>query len=72
MRKADEFCCNWRIKAPIFSVVLLDEKLEFVAFGYEAEDVYGDKATDQEHEHLRLFQNFTLPLCNPDIVSVLD
>ena len=49
--------------------MLLDEQLEFVAFGYEAEDIYADKATDQEHGECRLFQNFTLQLSNPDLVG---
>ena len=52
-------------------MILLDQNLEFVAFGYEAQDVYADKATDKEHEEYRLFQHFTLPFCNPDVVSCL-
>ncbi|XP_076117045.1 uncharacterized protein LOC143084876 isoform X2 [Mytilus galloprovincialis] len=47
-------------KAP--TAVLLDSDQEFVAFGYEAENMYSELVSDEEHEDYYYFQKFEMLL----------
>ena len=44
--------------------LLLDENKEFVAFGYEAEDVYADKALEGKKDEFFYFYRFKMNLHN--------
>lgn len=42
--------------------LLLDDKNDFVAFGFDAEEKYKDLVEDERHEHFRFFKNFKMKL----------
>lgn len=48
------------LKAP--TCVLLDSKKEFLAFGYEAEDMYSELALDDNHFDYYFFKRFKMVL----------
>ena len=48
------------LKTP--TAILLDSEQKFLAFGYEAEDMYMDLARDEEHEDHYFFHRFKMIL----------
>lgn len=42
--------------------LLLDDKNDFVAFGFDAEEKYKELVEDEKHEHFRFFKNFKMKL----------
>ncbi|XP_062619948.1 heat shock 70 kDa protein 12A-like [Saccostrea cucullata] len=61
------FCPVWQGKGDIMSfkaptTVLLNEKKQFVAFGYEAEEQYAELAEEEEHEGHYYFRRFKMML----------
>lgn len=50
------------LKTP--TILLLDPKQKFEAFGYEAEDRYGQLAADNEHKDYYYFRRFKMKLYN--------
>ncbi|KAK3097633.1 hypothetical protein FSP39_011566 [Pinctada imbricata] len=51
------------------TVLLLDSNQEFVAFGFEAEQMYNQLAVDQEHEEYYYFRRFKMKLHGEKVVK---
>lgn len=49
--------------------LLLDDKNNFVAFGYDAEKIYKEYADDDRHEQIRFFQNFKMNLHRKEMLE---
>lgn len=52
------------------TVLLLDSKQKFVAFGFEAEDKYAELAADGEHKDYYFFRRFKMSLYNATVSLV--
>ncbi|XP_078317808.1 heat shock 70 kDa protein 12A-like [Crassostrea virginica] len=55
------------LKTP--TAILLDSEQKFLAFGYEAEDMYMDLARDEEHEDHYFFHRFKMILHSEKAIS---
>lgn len=47
--------------------LLLDDKNNFVAFGFDAEQLYKEYAEDEKHESVRFFRNFKMKLLKKEV-----
>lgn len=64
-KTADEL--NASLKTP--TSLLLDDKNDFVAFGFDAEEKYNGFVEDEKHEHFRFFKNFKMKLHREKVFS---
>eukprot|EP00105_Crassostrea_gigas_P003583 XP_011416486.1 PREDICTED: uncharacterized protein LOC105320306 [Crassostrea gigas] len=55
------------LKAP--TSLLLDNKNSFVAFGFNAEQLYKEYAEDEKHESIRFFRNFKMKLLKKETLG---
>ena len=56
---------NTSLKTP--TSLLLDRENNFMAFGYEAEDMYKEMAEDGKHEDIRFFNHFKMQLLQREV-----
>lgn len=47
--------------------LLLDNKNNFVAFGFDAERLYKEYVDDEKHESIRFFRNFKMKLLKKEV-----
>lgn len=60
--------CLETVKVP--TCVLLSPRQEFMAFGYEAEDMYSDLALDEKHYGYYFFKGFKMVLFNKGVSTI--
>lgn len=60
--------CTLHQKAP--TCVLLSPRQEFIAFGYEAEDLYSELALDEKHYGYYFFKGFKMVLFKKGVSTI--
>lgn len=59
--------CNNDVTQKVPTCLLLNPRQEFVAFGYEAKDIYSDLANNEEHYDHYFFEEFKMLLYETNV-----